>query len=107
MLSLLFVDGLELLQVQVHVSVDLEPLLKLSVLLPQAPLLSLPLFPLLVMLLLHLAHFDSGVSHELDRLLSCSQLCLELGVLGLKVREMRKVLLQSAFEDYRESLSYC
>jgi hypothetical protein len=106
LLSLLLVDGLELLQVQVHVSVNFEPLLKLSVLLPQAPLLSLPLFLLLVMLLLHLAHFNSGISHELDCLLSRGQLCLELRVLGLKLREMRKVLLQGAFENYRESLSY-
>ncbi len=66
MLSLLLVDVLELLQVQIHVSVDLQPLLKLPVLLPQAPLLSLPLLFLLVMLLLHLAHFNSGIAHELD-----------------------------------------
>jgi hypothetical protein len=66
LLSLLLVEGLELLQVQVYVSVDLEPLLKLSVLLKQAPLLSLPLFPLLVMLLPYLAHFDSVIAHKLD-----------------------------------------
>ena len=99
MLSLLLVDGLELLQVQVHVSVDLEPLFKLSVLIPQATLLSLPVLPLLVMLLLHLAHFNSGISHELDGLLPGAQFCLELGVVGLKLREMWKVLLQSAFEN--------
>jgi len=66
LLSLLLVDCLELLEVEVHVSVDLEPLLKLPVLLPQAPLLSLPILPLLAMLLLHLPHLDSGIAHELD-----------------------------------------
>ena len=66
MLSLLLVDCIELLQVEVHVSVDLEPLLKLPVLLPQAPLLSFPVLPLLAVLLLHLPHLDSGIPHELD-----------------------------------------